>query len=57
MTPAAWGGPLRFIQGIKSEVAHKWARWRHNPYHLGGPLRFRVGSKIRSGPQVDNVAT
>ena len=23
-------------------MAHKWARWLHNPCHLGGPQRFRA---------------
>ena len=39
------------------EVAHKWARWLHNPCRLGGPDRFRAGGRIRSGPQVGKVAT
>ena len=33
-------------------MAHKWARWLHNPCRLGGPHRFRAGSRIGSGPQV-----
>ena len=33
-------------------MAHKWARWLHNPYRLGGPQRFRAGGKIRSGPKI-----
>ena len=41
---------------IKELVAHKWARWLHNPCRLGGPHRFRAGGKIRSGPQVGKVA-
>ena len=24
-------------------VAHKWARWLHNPYRLSGPQRFKAG--------------
>ena len=27
-------------------MAHKWARWLHNLYHLGGPDCFKVGDKI-----------
>ena len=75
------GVPTASEWGAKLEVAHKWARWLHNPCHLGGspPLqsggqnqrwptsgqggyitpatwgglhRFRVGRRIRSGPQV-----
>ena len=38
-------------------MAHKWARWLHNPYRLGGPHRFRAEDRIRSGPQVGKVAT
>ena len=38
-------------------MAHKWARWLHNPYRLGSPHRFRPGGRIRSGPQVGKVAT
>ena len=41
----------------KSEVAHLWARWLHNPCRLGDPHRFRAGGKIRSGPLVGKVAT
>ena len=57
MTPAAWGVPSASERGTKSEVAHKWARWLHNPYRLGDPLHFRAGDIIRSGPQVGKVAT
>ena len=57
MTPAAWGVPSASERGIKSEVAHKWARWLHNPCRLGDPLRFKAGYKIRGGPQVGKVAT
>ena len=38
-------------------MAHKWARWLHNPYRLGGPHRFQAGGRIRSGPPVGKVAT
>ena len=38
-------------------MAHKWARWLHNPCHLGGRHRFRAGGRIRGGPQVGKVAT
>ena len=39
-------------RGGKSEVAHLWARWLHNPCRLGDPHRFIAGGKIRSGPLV-----
>ena len=57
ITPAAWGVPTASERGAESEVAHKWARWLHNPCRLGGPDRFRAGGRIRSGPQVGKVAT
>ena len=57
ITPAASGIPTASERGAKSEVAHKWARWLHNPRRLGDPHRLRVGGKIRSGPQVGKVAT
>ena len=41
----------------ESEVAHKWARWLHNPCRLGGPHQFRARGRIRCGPQVGKVAT
>ena len=41
-------------RGRKSEVAHKWADWLHNP--CGRPQRFRAGEKIRSGSQVGRLA-
>ena len=57
ITPAAWGIPTASERGAKSEVAHKWARWLHNPCRLGDPRRFRAGGKIRSGLEMGKVAT
>ena len=57
MTCAAWGVPTASQRGAKSEVAHKWARWLHDTYRVGGPHRLTAGGKIRSGPQVGKVAT
>ena len=57
MTPATWGVPTASERGAKSEVAHKWIRWLHNPFHLGGPHRFTAGGSITGGPQVGKVAT
>ena len=54
---AASGGPSGSERGIKSEMAHEWARWLHNPCRLGEPHRFRAGDKIRNGPLVGKVAT
>ena len=57
ITPAAWGIPTASERGAKSEGAHKWARWLHNPCPLGDAHRFRAGGRIRIGPQVGKVAT
>ena len=45
-TPAAWGDPTASERGAESEVAHKWARWLHDPCRLGGPHRFEAGGRI-----------
>ena len=57
ITFAARGFPTASERGAESEVAHKCARWLHNPCRLGGPRRFRAGGRIRGGPQVRKVAT
>ena len=57
MTLAAWGVPTASERGAESKVAHKWARWLHNPCRLKGPHRFGAGGEITSGPQVCKVAT
>ena len=57
ITPAAGGIRTNSERGEESEVAHKWARWLHNPCCLGDPHRFRAGGRIRSVPQVGKVAT
>ena len=57
LTPAVSGIPTASERGAKSEVAHKWAKWLPHPCRIGDPHRFRAGGKIRSGPQVGNVAT
>ena len=56
-TPAVSGIPTTAERGAKSEVAHKWAKWLPHPCRIGDPHRFRAGGKIRSGPQVGNMAT
>ena len=38
-------------------MAHKWARWLHNPCCLGGIQHFSAEHKIRGGPQVGCVVT
>ena len=57
MTPAAWGVPTASEQGAESEMAHKWARWLHNPCRLGGSPPLQSGGRFRGGPQVGKVAT
>ena len=57
ITPAVSGSPSASERGTKSQVAHKWARWLHNPCRLGEPLRFRAGDPLRKGPQMGKVAT
>ena len=57
ITRAPQGIPTASQRGAQSQVAHKWARWLHNPCRLGDPNRFTAGGKIRGGPQVGKVAT
>ena len=57
LTPAVSGSPTAAERGAKSEVAHKWANWLPHPCHIGDPHRFKAGGKIRSGPQVGELAT
>ena len=57
LTPAVSGIPTASEPGAKSEVAHKWAKWLPHPCRIGDPHRFRAGGKIRSGPQVGEMAT
>ena len=57
LTPAVSGSPTAAERGAKSEVAHKWAKWLPHPYRIGEPHRCRAGGKIRSGPQVGEMAT
>ena len=57
LTPAVSGVPTASERGSKSEVAHKWAKWLPHPCRIGDPHRFRAGGRIRSGPQVGEMAT
>ena len=57
VTPAGSGIPTASERGGKSEVAHKWAKWLRQTCRLGDPHRCRARGEIRSGPQVDKVAT
>ena len=45
ITPAAWGVPTALERGTGSEVAHKWARWLHNPCRLGVPNTSEWGTE------------
>ena len=49
--------PTASERGAKSEVAHKWANWLPHPCRIGDPHRFRAGDKVRSGPQMGEMAT
>ena len=57
LTPAVSGIPTASERGAQSEVAHKWAKWLSHPCRIGDPHRFRAGGRIRSGPQVGEMAT
>ena len=45
ITPAAWGVPTASERGAESEVAHKWARWLHNPCRWGVPTASERGAE------------
>ena len=57
LTPAVSGSPTASERGAKSEVAHQWANWLPHPCRIGEPHRCTAGGKIRSGPQVGELAT
>ena len=57
VTPAVSGITTVAERGVKSEVAHTWAKWLRHPCRLGDPHRSRAGGKIRSGPLVGKMAT
>ena len=43
ITPAVWGIPDASERGTKSEMAHRWAGWLHNPCRLGVPMLHSRG--------------
>ena len=45
ITPAASGIPTASERGAVLEVAHKWARWLHNPCRLGVPTALKQGAE------------
>ena len=51
ITSTVWGVPDAFERGTKSEMAHTWAWWLHNPCRLWGVQRFTAGEEIRIGTQ------
>ena len=57
LTPAVSGIPTASERRAKSEVAHKWANWLPHPCRIWEPHCCRAGGKIRSGPQVGEMAT
>ena len=50
ITPAAYGVPTASERGAELEVAHKWARWLHNPCRLGGPHSFTARGRNHRWP-------
>ena len=42
VTPAVSGIPTASERGVKSEVAHLWAKWLRHPCRLGDPHHFRL---------------
>ena len=50
ITPAAWRVPTASKRGAESEVAHKWARWLHNPCRLGGSPPLQSGGQNQRWP-------
>ena len=54
------GDPQHFKAGTQSQAAHKGAGWLKKSSRVGaggGGQRFKVGDKIRSGPQLALAAT
>ena len=51
------GGCNALERGTQSKGAHKWADWLHNPCRLRGPQLLIARRSVRSGPQVDVLAT
>ena len=50
ITLAISGSTSTSERGPESEVAHKWARWLHNPCRLGELIRFRGGGLTQRWP-------
>ena len=56
-SPLPLGVPDTSKRGTMLAVAHKWVKWLHHPYHLGGPQHFKAGDNGNSDPQVGKMAT
>ena len=60
---AVWGLPSASMRGGGgggeggARVAHKWGDWIQTPCCLRSPQRCTTGNKIRSGPQIGELAT
>ena len=50
ITLAAGGIPTASERRAQSKVAHKWARWLHNPCRQGNPHRLRAGGTMKNWP-------
>ena len=48
--PFAAGVQTASERGAESQVAHKWARWLHNPYRLGGSPPLQSGGQNQRWP-------
>ena len=48
--PAARGVPNASQRGTKSDMAHKWPLWLHNPCCLGGPQSLQSGDENKKWP-------
>ena len=55
ISPAAWGVPTASKLETELEVAHRSARWLHNPCLLGGTNLSGEGDESGRGPHVGKV--
>ena len=45
-----WGQNQKWLQSGVHKVAHKWARWLHNPCRLGGSPPLQSGGQNQRWP-------
>ena len=50
ITRADWGVRTASQRGAGTKVAHKWARWLHDPCRMGGPHRFTARGQNQKWP-------